>query len=52
MKVFAFLINYLNNFDEIDVILLDICNSSMGWDKFLKELQEKANVIPEKSVEL
>lgn len=45
-------INYLNNFDEIDVILLDICNSSMGWDKFLKELQEKANVVPEKSVEL
>jgi len=45
-------INYLNNLGEIDVILLDICNSSMGWNKFLEELQEKANVVPEKSVEL
>lgn len=46
------LINYKDNSGEINAILLDICNASMGWDKFLKELQEKANVVPEKSVEL
>lgn len=45
-------INYKDNVGEINAILLDICNSSIGWDKFLKELQEKANVIPQKSVEL
>lgn len=46
------LINYKDNNGEINAILLDICNASPGWDKFLKELQEKANVVPEKSVEL
>lgn len=45
-------INYTNSEGETDAIILDIAYSSGAWDKFMRELQEASDSIPEKSVEL